>query len=89
MKIMTAENCPKFRGSIYGDLSKGKKEFEKLSQEEKLAKLASEKFRQKFNRQNIMFQLSPLDGDLNGYVRFRIAIGEAMKRALAKFRVKK
>ena len=35
-----------------------------------------------------MFQLSPLEGDLNGYVRFRIAIGEAMKRVLAKFRVK-
>lgn len=89
MKIMTVENGPNFRGSIYGNLSKGRKEFEKLSRVEQLVKLGVEKFRREFNSSAYGFQLSPLEGDLNGYVRYRMAIGEAMKKALAKFRVKK
>ena len=88
MKILSASNL-NFRGSIYGDVSKGKKEFEELSREEQLTKLAVEKLRREFNSTAYGFQLSPLEGDLNGYVRYRIAIGEAMKKVLAKFRLKK
>lgn len=89
MKICTLNSSTSFKSSNFGDISKGRKEFEKLSDIEKVGKLGVEEFRQRFNKSNVGFKLSAPEGDLNGYARYRVIISKVMKNVLAKFKSKK
>lgn len=71
-----------------GKYNNGRKQFEKLSADKKVIKLATEEFRQNFNNKNIGFKLSSRDSDLNEYVRHKIFIKKALKNALKSFKNK-
>ena len=84
MKISAINNRLEFKGSIYGNIEKGRKEFNALSPTEQAIKCGIEQFRQRFNRHN-NYTLSCPNNDLNGYIRYRIMISNAVKKATAKF----
>ena len=85
MKVLQVSNT-NFTGPIYGDLKKGRKEYESLSRTEQVVKTGVEMFRQKFNRENIGFKLSAPDGDLAGYIRYKISIANALEKVTKKYK---
>lgn len=83
MRVSQVNNTS-FTGSV--DLKKGKQAFESLSRTEQAGKLGAEMFRQNFNRKNIGFKLSQPEGNLADYVRFKVAISNAIKKVTEKYR---
>lgn len=75
-----------FRGSMYGDLKKGKQAFDALSRTEQAGKIGAEMFRQDFNNKNVGFKLSAQDNDLAGYIKFKVSIINAIEKVTEKFR---
>ena len=65
--------------SFYGDISKGKKEFEKLPLMKQVVLKSMEKFRQDFNAKNFP-PIPAKDSDLAEYVRHAVFVEELVKK---------
>lgn len=73
---------------IFTGVTKGRQLFSKLSKEEQIAKINTERLRQNFNRKNIGFKLSPsasIDNDLQDYIRFKVSVQNIIKKITEKF----
>ena len=73
MKVQAVNFC--------GDISKGKKEFEKLPLSEQFAQKTMEKCRQKFNNKTL-FPISARDTKLAEYVRHVVFVEEFVKKKM-------
>lgn len=66
-----------------GNISKGRKEFEKLSDYEKIALKTTEKVRQKYNQTHVP-PITTKNTDLAEYVRLAASIDEFVKKRIGK-----
>lgn len=68
------------------NISKGRKEFSDLSKTEQAAKIGVEKFRQ--SQRGQIYNLQSSKTPLGQYVRYKVMIQNACKKALEKFKFK-
>lgn len=67
--------------NFYGNISKGREEFEKLPLSEQFAQKTMEKCRQKFNNKTL-FPISARDTKLTEYVRHVVFVEEFVKKKM-------